>query len=89
MLKISEVTMTGKMATLRLAGGVIGPWVGELRRSCEEALASGAALTLDLVDVSFVDADGVALFRELTRRRVVLRNCSAFVTERLKESDDE
>jgi hypothetical protein len=43
---------------------------------------------LDLADVSFVDADGVALFRELTARRVVLTNASLLVMEQLKEVTD-
>jgi anti-anti-sigma regulatory factor len=74
---------------LRLEGQVAGPWVEELQRVCHELIGvSGHAvhpLVLDLTNVSFVDADGVALFRELTARRVSLTNCSVFVAEQLKE----
>ena len=41
-------------------------------------------LVLDLAGVSFLDADGVALFRELAARRVLFTNRSAFVAEQLK-----
>lgn len=74
---------------LRLEGQVTGPWVEELRRVCNETIrlnGHGAhPLVLDLTDVSFIDADGVALFRKLTSRRVSLTNCSVFVAEQLKE----
>jgi hypothetical protein len=48
-------------------------------------LGQGNALTLDMTDVSYVDAEGLALFRELRARRVQLRNCSALLAEQLKE----
>ena len=45
-------------------------------------------LVLDFAEGSFIDADGVALFRELTARRVLVTNCSPFVAEQLKEVAD-
>ena len=83
MLKI-ELIESGDTPTLRLEGRVIGPWVEELRRSCEPALATGARLSVDLSDVSFVDRDGVELFRSLRKRQVMLLNCSGFVAEQLR-----
>jgi anti-anti-sigma regulatory factor len=76
----------------RIEGQVSGPWIEELRRVCNETLGGNGhgsqRLVLDLADVSFVDADGVALFRELAARRVILTNASLFVTEQLKEVTD-
>jgi anti-anti-sigma regulatory factor len=51
---------------------------------CEPLLATGARLTIDLSDVSFVDRDGIELFRSLRKHRVALANCSPFVAEQLK-----
>ena len=65
-----------------------GRWVEELRRSCQEALGTNGQrvpLALDLADVLFIDAEGVALFRELAAQHVKLTNGSLFVTEQLKE----
>ena len=67
-----------------------GQWVEEIRRACSEATASSGGeappLVLDLADVSFIDNDGVALFRDLAAHGVKLTNGSIFVTEQLKEA---
>ena len=84
MLKIVLIEAARETPTLRLEGRVIGPWVEELRRSCEQALARGPGLELDLSDVFFVDRDGVELFQSLQKRQVMLLNCSGFVAEQLR-----
>ena len=84
MLKIAQLEETPGRQTLRLEGQVIGPWVEELRRSCERILEAGGAVTLDLADVSFVDREGVALVHTLAGRQVTLLNSSPFVAEQLK-----
>ena len=67
-----------------MEGEVRGPWVEELRQSCDQILATGSNLILDLTDVSFIDLDGVALCRRLQRHQVTFLHCSPFVTELLK-----
>jgi hypothetical protein len=84
MLRIVALERSGDGATLRLEGRVIGPWVDELRRSCERYLATGATLTLDLGDVAFVERDGVRLLQNLVDGGVAVVNCPAFVCEQLK-----
>ena len=84
MLKIVAVEPGTDEAILRLEGRVIGPWVEEVRRSCESVFSRGARLTLDLSDVSFVDREGVDLLRSLRDRHVALENCSPFVATLLK-----
>ena len=91
MLRISQVVTSDKETVLlRLEGQVSGQWVDELRRACGEHQSNGhrSRLSLDLAEVSFIDADGVTLFRELTARRVLVTNCSPFVAEQLKEVAD-
>jgi hypothetical protein len=70
--------------TLVLEGGVLGPWVDELRRVCDQALQRCGTVTLDLGAVGFIDRAGLALFRELESRQVRLTNCSPFVAEQLR-----
>jgi anti-anti-sigma regulatory factor len=83
MLKIESAKSTDGCPRLTLEGRVIGPWVGEVRDACEQALAAGFGLTLDLSEVVFVDKRGLELLRALGQRGVRL-DCSAFVAEQLK-----
>ena len=78
-LRISTVETSRTRETLRLEGHLGGPWVDELRRSCDRVLSHGRQLTLDLSGVSFIAHDGVGLLRALKVVNVELRNCSAFI----------
>ena len=83
MMRISVVQQSSQTVTLRIEGEVKGRWVGELDRACEEALSLGFRLNLDLADVSFIDIDGLNLFRVLVGRQVVLANPCPFIAEQL------
>ena len=83
MLKIVRHDPSAGDAVLHLEGQIIGPWVDELRRTCDGLLPT-TAVTLDLSDVSFVERRGVELLRSLGRLGVPLLHCSAFVVEQLK-----
>jgi anti-anti-sigma regulatory factor len=90
MLRISQRSAEneGGGICLRLEGQVTGPWVQELRRVCTQVSGNNGHgkdhLFVDLAGVSFLDADGIALFHELAARRVLFTNCSSFVAEQLK-----
>lgn len=88
MLKISQVQPVNHAVMLRLEGRVVGPWVTELRKSCDEALSKGRALKLHLADVEFLDPGGVALLSGLRSQGVCLVDCSPFVAEQLKLAGD-
>jgi len=93
MLRIFPGTSSGSAVVLRLEGQVSGRWVEQLRRSCNEVLQANGEqpcpLVLDLTEVSFIDADGLALFRDLSTRHVALSNCSLFAAELLKGIEQE
>jgi ABC-type transporter Mla MlaB component len=85
MLRVTVVESSSETVRLRVEGRVAAGWVEELRRSCEvQALSDGIRLTLDLVDVSFVDTAGIELLKELRVHCVTLLNPSSFVAEQLK-----
>ncbi len=86
MLKISQAGKASRPVTLKLEGRVVGPWVEELRQVCETLLTEGRKLKLDLTDVAFADADGVAVLTDFKSRGVTLRNCSPFVDEQLRST---
>ena len=84
MLKISKVEPANHAVVLRLEGRVVGPWVTELQKSCEEVLAGGRRLKLHVGDVEFMDTEGVALLSRLRSRGVALLECPPFAAEQLK-----
>lgn len=86
MLKISKLEPVNHAVVLRLEGRVVGPWVAELQKSCEAALADGRSLKLHLADLEFMDTQGVALLSRLRSRGVVLLECPPFAAEQLKVS---
>jgi len=86
MLRIESIEKSTGDCVLRLEGQVIGPWVAEIRRSCDQALAAGVELKLDLTDVTFIDRSGIELFRGLMQAGVTVMNCSPFLRSQLRTS---
>ena len=84
MLRITRVTGKDAGPVLKLEGKLLGPWVDEVWRACAEAGSPPGRLCLDLAAVTFVDAAGAGLLRELRRREVTLAGCSGFVVALLE-----
>jgi ABC-type transporter Mla MlaB component len=84
MLRISQNNSSEKNVTLLLEGRVLNHGIEQLRRMCEDILAHGHQLTLDLSGVSFVSRKGVSVLLDFERRRVALANSSVFVGEQLR-----
>jgi anti-anti-sigma factor len=87
MLLISKPETDERTVTLRLEGQITGPWVDELRRACEKFLGNGHRLLLDLTEVTFADATGVALLVKLRTHQIELAGCSPFLQEQMKRAD--
>jgi ABC-type transporter Mla MlaB component len=83
MLRITHAHGQESMSTLRLEGKLLGPWVEELARSCDELPCAPDCVRLDLSAVTFVDGPGVTLLLELLGRGVKLAACSGLVAELL------
>lgn len=86
MLKISVTNESNEATQFQLEGRLVGPWVEELRRLSDDALARRQVVSLDLEKVWFIDAQGIALLRDLGRKRVAQFNCSQFISQQLKET---
>jgi ABC-type transporter Mla MlaB component len=84
MLKISIVNESRATICFQLEGSLIGPWVEELNRLSEAALADSKKVSLDLERLRFVDLDGAALLKSLAEREVAQLNCSPFIREHLE-----
>jgi ABC-type transporter Mla MlaB component len=83
MLRITHTQGHDSVWTLRVEGKLLGPWVTELARSCNELPWSPNHLRLDLSAVTFVDGAGVALLRDLLGCGAMLAACSGLVAELL------
>jgi hypothetical protein len=85
MLRITVVESSASAVTLRVEGRIAGPWVEELRTTCNVHTGPDLVqLHLELEDVSFADAAGVACLKELGAQGVGLFRASPFLTELFK-----
>jgi ABC-type transporter Mla MlaB component len=91
MLRIARVDAgpTDSVQTLTLEGRLLGLWVDELSRFCEEQRISPSDLRLDLSSVTFIDSAGVKLLDDLTRRGATIVGCSGFINEPLSGSSSQ
>jgi ABC-type transporter Mla MlaB component len=83
MLRITPVRERGTTPTLKLEGKLLEPWLGELLRVCDDESSRFAGLRLDMSAVTFVDAAGAVLLRELLHRGIQISACSGYVAELL------
>ena len=79
MLRISSVTETGSLVTLKVEGALVGAWVPLLEAESLCHLDARKLVELDFAGVSFVDRDGVAMVRGLVARGVQVLGASALV----------
>jgi hypothetical protein len=82
-LKITEIGQNASGRTFKLEGKLLGPWVDELRNVCTQPFDRLEQVGLDLAAVTFVNAAGTELLRELIRQGIIITQCSAFVAELL------
>ena len=95
MLRITVVDLSASVIVLRVEGRITGSWVEELRRTCAaHAFAAHSfvghtfpdevQLSLELSDVSFADAAGIALLKELRSLGADLIRPTPCMAEQLK-----
>jgi len=84
-LRISVEENPGALSLI-LEGRLVGPWVDELRRLCQErgAAKKGLQTTVDLCGVTAMDRRGQALLDDLFHRGAALR-CSDVMNQYLVE----
>jgi anti-anti-sigma regulatory factor len=86
MLRITVVESSQSAVTLRVEGRITGSWVEELRRACDaHDLSDEVHLSLELAEVSFTDAAGIELLKELRSRGVSLVRTNPFMADQLKD----
>jgi len=85
-LRITVVDSSDSVVRLRVEGRLTGRSIEELQHACDlHALADGMPLVLDLADLSFADAEGIGLLRDLKRHRVTFVNLLPFLALQLRD----
>ena len=86
-LKMTWGLRSNRGQNLKLEGEILEPWVGAVREACTEQGCRSGRLRLDLSAVTFVDAAGARLLRELVGAGIEIAACSGFVAELLRPED--
>ena len=77
MLRITRLSPKGRRVTIKLEGEIVGPWVETARDAC--TIRGRRPRSLDLAGVTYVDAAGAQLLRDLRREGVEVAACSIFI----------
>jgi anti-anti-sigma regulatory factor len=86
-LKITRLSRKRRILTLKLEGEILEPWVSSVRDACAPQGRRSEPLCLDLAAVTYVDAAGAQLLRDLLREGIEIAACSSFLTELLHLND--
>ena len=84
MLKITRLSRKGRGLTIKLEGEILGPWGESVRAACAIRGRRPRPRRLDLAAITYVDAAGVELLRDLMAEGVEIAACSSFVRELLQ-----
>jgi ABC-type transporter Mla MlaB component len=76
MLKITRLSQQGLM---KLEGELLEPWVGTVRDACSKESRQDYRPRLDLAAVTYVDAAGAQILRDLINEGVEIAACSTFI----------
>jgi len=84
LLRITEISDDGEEIVMKLEGKIIGVWVDDLKRVCLfHRDKRGRVVVLDFSGVTFVEARGLEMLKDLKSDRVRIINCSPFINSLL------
>jgi anti-anti-sigma regulatory factor len=86
-LKITRLSRGGRVLTMKVEGELLEPWVPTVRDACQQRGRRSGRLRLDLAAVTYADAAGAQLLRDLVGEGVEIAACSGFVGELLRPGD--
>jgi anti-anti-sigma regulatory factor len=87
MLRITQVSLTASVVTLKVEGRIAVAWVQVLEDECQRHRDAGRDVQLDFTEVAMVDCAGVAMLRRLMRSRVEIVMASPFIRALLAEEE--
>lgn len=78
-LKLTWHSRSGRVPTIKLEGELLGPWVGVVCDARVEQVLRSGWPRLDLAAVTFADAAGAELLRDLVGQAFEITACSGFI----------
>jgi anti-anti-sigma regulatory factor len=83
-LKITKTSDKDDLQTIKLEGEILEPWISAIRLACTCHDRRSMHRALDLSSVTYADAAGAQLLRDLKHDGVEIVNCSSYVRELLE-----
>ncbi len=87
MLRITKVSDSAELATLRVEGQIVSHWIAELEREIKRSLGGNRRVILDFAQVNFVSLDGAKMLKNLDLKNVAITNCSGMIRALLGADD--
>jgi hypothetical protein len=84
MLRLTRIAGMHPTQTIKLEGKLLEPWVDEVRKACAPGTSPSSRISLDLFALTFVDAAGEGLLRDLIGRGIEVVACSGYIAELLR-----
>jgi hypothetical protein len=84
MLRVT-INKEGSREVWDLEGSLSGDWVAELERCWKESSLAGTPLQINLKAVSYIDAKGKQLLKEMHGRGVEIKGCGCMVRAVVEE----
>ena len=86
MLKITKHTESAKLVRVNLHGGFTGEYVPEVEKALLENGCQRGKVALDLMNVTFVDREGMEyLRRAISRKKIAIENIPSYVTRWIEQ----
>ena len=84
MLRITKVTESPFLVTMKLEGRITADWVSLLEKECRRTLRGRRELILDFSEVRFVDDRAVAMLGKMSGKKIRVINCCDLIKDLLR-----
>ncbi|MFQ5684783.1 MAG: STAS domain-containing protein [Candidatus Binatia bacterium] len=84
MLRITKVTESPSLVTMKLEGTITADWVSLLEKECLKFMEKNRKVVLDFSEVTFVDRRGVEMLGKMPDKKIRVINCCALIKDLLR-----
>ena len=81
MLRITEEAQSSSCVTLKVEGRIVSSWVDLLEHKCYTLRQNENSVVLDFSEVTFIDAQGLAMLKRLASPQLRVVNSPPFIEE--------